>query len=150
MRCLYTVVKIRLAFRYQNYNMSGIYSMLWICNVSVFVAGIGLLLNSLRVVQVGRTFAIKSDHSFKVTVASVAFAHLSWCFDVILKLTADKMIFGAKKLDQPLTLTGTAYYVFDPSRTVFEILATLHHIWFIPLCLAILFKHSGRFFGVQS
>jgi hypothetical protein len=39
-------------------------------------------------------------------------------------------------------MIGTAYYVFDPNRTPFEILATLHHVWFIPVCLYFIWKQD--------
>jgi hypothetical protein len=64
-------------------------------------------------------------------VASVSFAHVTWCIDVALNLVAGRMIFGVSA------------YVFHPKRTWLEILGTLHHVWFLPVTLATLRHEHG-------
>jgi len=111
---------VQLVWRSYTHGDAGFYSMFWICNVSVLLAGIALLRGDFLLVQ--------------STICSVAFAHLSWCLDVGLHLAGRKMVIG------------TAYYVFDPKRTNIEIIATLHHVWFIPLCLVLVHNSQGKLF----
>ena len=91
--------------------------ILWGCNVSLLLAGVGIATN--RPLMVG------------IAVCIVAVDQLCWYIDVIGYLFTRKFIVGVAK------------YMVQPTTTWVHFLTGTHHLWFIPLCIFWLTTHQG-------
>jgi len=103
--------------RYNLRGWVGAADSLWVCNISLIMAALGIFMRQNIMVCTGLT--------------ATFFAHVLWIIDVTTYLI--KGVF-------PI---GNAAYLIWPSTSVAEIFSTLHHAWFIPLCLLILHKNGG-------
>jgi hypothetical protein len=95
----------------------GFMEQLWMCNATLLLAGVALLVRSSRL--------------FAVCVAAIALAHIAWYLDVFAYLAIGKMPFGR------------ATYMLWPDATVWQNLTSLHHAWQLPLSLPILRRVGG-------
>lgn len=84
-----------------------LYQMLWLCNMSLLLSATGLV--SGRPLLVG------------AASCCVAADQLCWYVDILGYAFFGKFVIGAAK------------YVLVATRV--ELLTTIHHIWFLPLCL---------------
>jgi len=100
---------------------NGAYDVLWLCNLSLVLAAVGMLLQNPVVIG--------------TAIGCVAFSHMSWMFDVTYWVLFDTFQIGrAQYLEE---------HEFDNLWWT-----TLHHVWFIPLCLTVL--HIDYYsFGVK-
>jgi len=89
----------------------GVYDILWLCNLSLVFAAIGMLARNPMIIG--------------TAVGCVAFSHMSWMFDVTYWILFDTF------------QIGRATYLEEQE---FDTLwfTTLHQVWFIPLCLTVL------------
>jgi len=106
-----------LFYRYGLRGIHGAMDMLWACNVALLLASYGMFAQDAGAIA--------------GAVAMISMAHFLWMLDVGLYLTMGKFSIGL------------ASYLIWPTTGQFEILTTLHHVWFIPLCFAVLYK-NGR------
>jgi len=90
---------------------------LWACNIAIFLAAIGMFLHSISII------------SAAVTMTSMA--HCLWIIDATAWLITGHF---------PL---GNAKYLAWRSSNIVEILSTLHHVWFIPLCFINLYGNGA-------
>jgi len=97
---------------------NGVYDILWLSNISLGFAAVGMLLQRPLVIS--------------IAVACVAFSHISWIFDVSYWLLFDSF------------QIGRALYLEEQE---YDNLwwTTLHQFWFIPLCLLVLYVDYHAF-----
>jgi len=100
---------------------NGSYDVLWLCNLSLVLAAVGMLVQNPVIIG--------------TAAGCVAFSHMSWMFDVTYWVLFDTFQIGrAQYLEE---------HEFDNLWWT-----TLHHVWFIPLCLTVL--HIDYYsFGVK-
>jgi len=102
-------VYLHLLFHGQLSN--GIYDLLWLANMSLGFAAVGMLVQRPLIIS--------------IAVACVAFSHISWIFDVTYWL-----LFDTFQIGRALYLEEQEY------DNIWW--TTLHQFWFIPLCLLVL------------
>lgn len=106
-----------IAVRYHLRGPIGLADSVWGCNVAILLAGVGMLARSRAVVG--------------TAVCVVAFPHFMWWVDVAAWLATGSF---------PL---GTAEYISWDATPRLELATTTHHVWFIPLCHALLRGNGG-------
>eukprot|EP01126_Amoeba_proteus_P059643 TRINITY_DN7805_c0_g2_i1.p1 TRINITY_DN7805_c0_g2~~TRINITY_DN7805_c0_g2_i1.p1 ORF type:complete len:240 (-),score=26.08 TRINITY_DN7805_c0_g2_i1:179-898(-) len=103
-------------FRYSVRGCVGLYELLWACNIAIVVGAYGMLTYQKDIVA--------------CSISMVSLAHLLWIVDASCYLLFNFFPVGAAK------------YLADPSQTVFEVFFTLHHVWFIPMSMSVLYKNG--------
>jgi len=103
--------------RYNIRGFAGFCDIFWLCQLSCLIASIGCFIHNADII----TF----------TFGLVSAPHGLWVLDLLLFFVLGHF---------PI---GMSSYLLWPTTEKIEILTTLHHIWFVPLCFTVLYK-NGR------
>jgi hypothetical protein len=95
----------------------GAIDMIWACNVALLLAVVATFLRSNRLIN--------------LTVGLVALTHLTWMIDVVAYAALRTM---------PL---GRAKYMLWPDSTWLDNFSSMHHGWFVPCLLYLLYRNKG-------
>jgi len=106
-----------LTTRSMDRGWAGAYDVFWACNMSLPVCGIGLLMRLPSLVG--------------CTLIFLCFEHSMFCIDAFVYMIAG------------FWPTGAAAFLMWPQTPKMEWVTTSHHVWFIPCCLAALYKSGG-------
>ena len=83
--------------------------MLWACNVCLFLVGISMILGYSCVIR--------------AAMVVITCDQIPWYIDIIAFITVRKFPVGVAK------------YLTWPWTTKIRIATTMHHLWFLPLCM---------------
>lgn len=97
--------------------LAGLYDILWACNACMLLTGVGMIWGSRRLVA--------------ACLLTIFLDHVVWATEVVLMLTAG------------YSPGGPAAYLVWPETTAVELVTTVHHVFYVPLTLFVLYRSEG-------